>query len=61
MRAASGTVGVDRGWTKVARVEAGESDWSTKEGGLECGSCGRARMVGDKGRSRKLRVTLEKR
>jgi hypothetical protein len=24
MRAAPGTVGVDRGWTKVARVEAGE-------------------------------------
>ena len=28
--------------------------------GLEWGSCGRARIVGDEGRSRKPRVTLER-
>jgi hypothetical protein len=34
LRAAPGTVGVDRSRTKVAhRVEGGQSDWSTKEGG----------------------------
>ena len=44
MRVEPGTVSVDRGRTKVAhRVERGESDWGTKEGGLEWGSCGRAR------------------
>jgi hypothetical protein len=50
---------VDRGRTKVAhRVERGKVIGAPR--GLEWGSCGRARIVGDEGRSMKPRVTLEK-
>ena len=55
-----GTVSVDRSRTKVAhRVEGGKVIGAPRKG-LEWGSCGRARIVGDEGRSRKPRVTLER-
>jgi hypothetical protein len=54
-----GTISVDRGRTKVAhRVERGKVIGAPR--GLEWACCGRARMVGDEGRSRKPRVTLER-
>jgi hypothetical protein len=59
MKAAPDTVSVNRGKTKVAhRVERGKVIKALR--GLEWGSCGRARMIKDEGRSRKPRVTLEK-
>jgi hypothetical protein len=58
MRVAPGTISVDRGWTKVARVERGKMMGAPR--GLEWDSRGRARIVGDEGQSRKPRVTLER-
>ena len=59
MRAAPGTVSVDRGRTQVAhRVEKGKMIGAPR--GLEWGSCRRARMVGGEGRSRKPQVILER-
>jgi hypothetical protein len=59
MRAAPGTASVDRSRTKVAhRVERGKVIGAPR--GLEWGRCGRARAVRDEGRSKKPRVTLER-
>ena len=49
------------GFLKAKACFWGQSDWSTKEGGWSGAAASeRARMAGDEGRSRKPRVTLER-
>ena len=50
MRAAPGIISVDRGRTKVAhRVEGGQGDWSTKEGGWSGAAAGERGWLETKG------------